>query len=32
MMFGLQFFVNFEEKIVFIFLKGVACKKKVFLE
>jgi len=29
-MFGMQFFINFETKIVFILLKGVAYKKKAF--
>jgi len=27
MMFGMQFFVHFETKIVFVFLEGVAYKK-----
>ena len=30
MMFGMQFFVNFETKLLFIFLKSMACKKKLF--
>ena len=30
MMFGMQFFANFETKILFIFLKGVAYKKNLF--
>ena len=30
MMFGIQFFANFDTKLLFIFLKGVAYKQKAF--